>query len=369
MTETQNEWPALRIFHLAGGARAIDEKCGKVEFLPEAEGEQGVQMEIGAYATAYHELESLGLKIYGVDFYCHVMHMSGEAPAEWRPFHRVENEIWPVFATEQIWRGIAHAAFKRQNGLLWDVSMRIAYQLRTVAWRLREISEAYHNQVRGIIQRSDFKDGTQVMDGFTELVNMALQAFLVDVCILRDYLVEFTAIALNVNDSVKNRITKMSKLIKSLEKFPSSEQVVQQLKEATGTGGWIKVMSNYRNLIVHSAPLAIAQNKILTKCDELKVEGKGSIPTVRYFLPRDPETINKARSQGSYFINFNKMIEEFAQFEDEQKPMLDGMDYAHSVLEKIGKLARDLAKKSPIAAERMVFDKQNIIGKIKFSET
>lgn len=33
------------------------------------------------------------------------------------------------------------------------MSSRIAYQLRTVAWWLREISEAYHNQVKGIIQR------------------------------------------------------------------------------------------------------------------------------------------------------------------------------------------------------------------------
>lgn len=369
MTETQNEWPAIRIFHLAGGARATDENCEKVKFFPEIEGRQGMQMEIGTYTAVYNKLESLGLKICGVDFCYHIIHVNGGAPAEWRPFHRIKNEIWPMYAVEQTWRGIAHAAFKRQNGFLWDMSSRIAYQLRTVAWRLREISEAYHNQVKGIIQRSDFKDGTQVMDGFTELVNMALQGFLVDICILRDYLAEFTAIVFKVNDSGKNRITRMSKLIKPLEKFSISEPVIQQLKEATGTGGWIKVMSSYRNLIVHSAPLAIAQEKVLAKCTELKVEGKGSIPSVRYFLPKDPETIYKSRSQGSHFIDFSNMIEKFAQFEEEQKPPLDGMDYAHSVLKKMGELARDLARKSPIAAERMVFDKSNIIGEIKFNKT
>ncbi len=369
MTETQNEWPAIRIFHLAGGARAINEKNGKVKFFPEIEGRQSIKMEIGTYAEVYKKLESLGLKIYGVDFYYHVIHMSGGAPAEWRPYNRSTEGGWLIELTVQTWRDIAHAAFKKQDGFLWDMSSRIAYQLRTAAWRLREISEAYHNQVNGIIQRSAFKDGNQIMDGFTEFVNMALQGFLVDICILRDYLAEFIAIVFKVNDSGKNRITMMSQLIEPLKKFSVSEPVIQQLKEATGTGGWIKVMSSYRNLIVHSAPLAIAQEKVLAKCTELKIEGKESIPSVLYFLPKDPEIICKSRSQGSHFIDFSNMIEKFAPSGEEQKPTLDGMDYAHSVLEKMGKLARDLARKSPITAEPMVFDKSNIIGKIKFNKT
>jgi len=357
MTETRNEWPAVRIFHLAGGAMAIDEKCGKLKFFPEVKGGQGMKMEIGTYAKAYRELESIGLKIYGVDFYYHVIHVSGEAPAEWRPYHRTTEERWLLELVVQTWRGIAHAAFKRQDGFLWDLSSRIAYQLRTVAWRLREVSEAYHKQLKGIIQRSDFKDGTRIMDGFTELINMALQGFFVDACILRDYLAEFTAFVFKINNDRNNRITKMSSLVKPLEKFRCSEQVIKKLKEATGMGGWIKAMTSYRNLIVHYAPLAIAQRKILAKCKELKVEGKESIPSVLYFLPRDPETIQKSRSQDSHCIDFNDMIEKFAQFEEEQKPSLDGLEYVYSVLEKMGKLARDLARKSPIAAERIVFDK------------
>lgn len=370
MTKTQNEWPAVRIFHLAGGARAINRKNGKVNFFPEIEGSHGIQIEIDTYGAVYNKLESLGLKIFGVDFYHHIIHVNGEAPPDWQSFNRtIKGELWRVELVVQRWRDIAHAAFKKQDGLLWDISSRIAYQLRTVAWRLREISEAYHNQVKGIIQRSAFKDGCQIMDGFTGFVTMALHGFLVDICILRDYLAEFTAIAFNINDSAKNRITKMSKLIKPLKNLSASKPVIQQLKEATETGGWIKIMSSYRNLIVHSAPLAIAQEKVLAKCTELKVEGKGGIPSVRYFLPKSPEAICNSRSQGSHFIDFSNMIEKFSPSGEEQKQTLDGMDYAHSVLGKIGKLAGDLARESPIAPEPMVFDKSNIIGEIKITKT
>jgi len=360
MIETKDKWPAVRIFHLAGGDRATDENRGKLKFFPEATRDQGVQAEISSYMTAYRELESLGLEIYGVDFYYHSMHASGGIPPEWRPYHRVEDEPWLVESTIQKWRGIANAAFKRKDGFLWDITGRIAYQLRTVTWRLREVSEAYHNQVIGIIQRSDFKDGTQIMDGFTELVNMALQGFLVDACILRDYLAEFLAVIFEVNGFEKTPVTTMKRLIKHLDKLPDGEKIVQQLKAATRTNGWINKLSSYRNLVVHSAPLGIAHSKIFTKCEELKVGGKGFIPGVRYFLPKDPEMIQISRSQGLHFSDFSKQLEVFAQFEEEQDSTLDGMDYAHSVLGKISELAMDLGQKSPLAAEQMVFDKLKI---------
>src|SRR5438105_3706009 len=94
-----------------------------------------------------------------------------------------------AISNTEIWRQIAHAAFKAKRGRLWDSASRIAHQLRVCGWRLRQVSEAYRDQLWA---RSDgkFAAGQHFQDQFTWLVYLAIQSFLLDACILRDYIAE-----------------------------------------------------------------------------------------------------------------------------------------------------------------------------------
>ena len=102
--------------------------------------------------------------------------------------------------------------------MLWDTASRIGHQLRVCDWRLREISEAYSTQLLARLKRKDFKIGTRFEDGFTWLTYLSLQSFLVDACILRDYLSEFAAeyIYKPMIDLGNQRITAMGALKKKV---------------------------------------------------------------------------------------------------------------------------------------------------------
>ena len=151
--------------------------------------------------------------------------------------------------------------------MLWDTASRIGHQLRVCDWRLREISEAYSNQLLARLKQKDFKIGTRFEDGFTWLTYLSLQSFLVDACILRDYLSEFAAeyIYKPLIDLKNQRITAMAALKKKvLNKISDPDTLTKELEMAAGENGWLTLLGNYRDLVVHSAPLAQAKVKLFS---------------------------------------------------------------------------------------------------------
>ena len=371
MTQENNNWPAARIVHLGGGVRAINNSGPTVSFDPlTIEGKQG-QFQISQYGAIYHSLESLRVAIVGVDFYSHVLEAKGIVPPNWRSYHRTSTTSWPTEEAAQKWRHIGHAAFKKKDGKLWDLGSRIGHQLRVCNWRLREISEAYCNQLSAKIRMKNFEVGQRFEDGFTWLSYLAIQSFLVDACILRDYLSEFVFEYLykqNV-DIGNQKITSMGALKKKvLNKVTETDNITLEVKEATSKDGWITLLGNYRDLVVHAAPLAQAENKLFSICEEFKIAGGGRLPAIRCPIPENPASILTSRSTGSLFEDFDNQFNVFIEAGKGNLPMVDGLDYSSIVLGRLAILSDKIAEKSPIAPQMPHFDDSNIIGGVKITK-
>jgi hypothetical protein len=289
-------------------------------------------------------------------------------PPNWRSYCSTEKTSWPTEEASQKWRNIGHAGFKRKDGMLWDTASRIGHQLRVCNWRLREISEAYSNQLLARLKQNDFKIGTRFEDGFTWLTYLSLQSFLVDACILRDYLSEFAAeyIYKPIIDLKNQRITAMGTLKKKvLNKISDPDTLTKELQIATDDNGWLTLLGNYRDLVVHSAPLAQAKVKLFSLCDQLSVADGAHMPILRCPIPESPARILSARSTGEHFSDFENQFNSFAKAATGDIPVVDGIEYASTVLGKLAGLAEEIAGKSPVAPEMMVFDSSNIIGGVK----
>ncbi len=362
------KWPAARIVHLIGGCRAINDHDSIVRFFPKTMEGKEWQFEISAYSAIYRNLESLGFFIVGVDFYSHILEVEGSVPPNWRSYYRTGKTSWATEEASQKWRNIGHAGFKKKDGMLWDTASRIGHQLRVCDWRLREISEAYSNQLAARLKQNDFKIGTRYEDGFTRLTYLSLQSFLVDACILRDYLAEFAAeyIYKPIIDLKNQRITTMGAVKqKILKKIPDPDNLTKELQMATDDKGWLTLLGNYRDLVMHSAPLTQAKAKLFSVCDHLRVADDAHMPILRCPIPESPARILSARSTGEHFSNFENQFNSFAKAAAGDVSAVDGIEYASAVLGRLASLAEEIGRRSPVAPEIMVFDSSNIIGGLK----
>jgi len=365
MTEDKRKWPGARIIHLSGGCRAINNFGPLVEFAPNTLEGKIWQFKIRVYKAVYKSLESLSISIVGVDFYPHGFNVEGFVPWNWRSFHRTKDTPWPTEELSQKWSYIGHAAFDKKNGQLWDIASRISHQLKVCDWRLREISEAYRKQLIERVKANDFKVGQRFEDGFTWLTYLSIQSFLVDACILRDYLAEFAYefVYKNIVDIGNCKITSMGSLKKKvLNNNIDNDDLTKELRQETSASGWITLLGNYRDIVVHSAPLAqIAEKRLFSLCDKLVIDDNGSLPMIRTPIPENPAQILSSRSTGNHFADFDRQLNVFAEAAKGDIPMIDGLDYASVVLVNLSALSKLEANKSPLAPRMPIIRSSNII--------
>ncbi|MBD3811273.1 MAG: hypothetical protein IE917_03500 [Betaproteobacteria bacterium] len=369
MTHHPNGWLAVRIVHLPGGCRAVNNLDPGVKFEPFAVNGKIATITTRAYATLFADLHTLGLKPFGVDFYSTGLEIKRLIPPDWRPFHQWSDTTWPCSDEADRWAQIGHAAFSRKDARFWDVSSRVSHQIRVCSWRLRQVSEAYREQLFAKASREKHSAGTRFEDGFTWLAYLSIQAFLVDASVLRDYLAEFYAQHLCPDPGllVGRPITSMGSLKKRvLDKITSPDTVTNMLQVATSSGGWLRKLGSYRDLVVHSAPLAKARGRLVAVLEELSL-GEGALPAVRLPIPADPDDVSKSRASGSHFDDFENQYELFVRANHGDAESSDGLNYCYGVLEDLVGLARQIGIMSPIPPEIPHFDKTNIIGEIKVS--
>lgn len=286
-TEPLRPDPAIRSIHLQGGCRANDVKGWSLS-CSHPNGEVA-QLTAANFYHAYAALRDAGFLIIGADFYFELEQVDGRRLPSWRAYHRVGATSWPCAEQADQWSFIAHSAFRVQNGLLWDVASRVSYQMRVCDWRLRQVSESYRDQLHATVRSREFDEGRRFQDGFTWLGYLAIHAFLVDACILRDYLCEYRALLLTQSGARKFRgkITRMGSLKKHfLSKDSLTAPIDQAMNQASDPGGWLHLLGNYRDLVVHYAPLANAGHDLYALCETIPFQGQITLPAIK--LPSLP---------------------------------------------------------------------------------
>jgi hypothetical protein len=356
-------WPAARNVHLLGGARAFNGLDPQVVFTPSVQPGGAFAITLAHYHSIHSRLGELGVTAIGFDFITS-SEAEGLLPTNWRPFLPLGgNVLWPCNDQVAAWAHIAHAAYEANDPRLWDLARRLSHQLRVCAWRLREVSEAYHRQLVARCERRAFGPGERFQDGFTWFVFLAMQGFLVDACILRDYLAEFFALYCCERDARGEAITSMAQLKKKVLSNAVTDALAGDLRSATDDGGWLHRLGAYRDLVVHCAPLERAGAKILARTSDMRLGDSHMLPAVSLALPDDPAQIRRARVAGESFSDMELSF--LAKASRGDAPGTDCLMYAYQSLNRLTRLVSDFASRSPLAPKPRHLTDADLAGPIE----
>lgn len=353
-SNTHSEWFAARTVHLAGGCRIFTGFNPTNEFFPGTLDGQAIIFNSKAYSSLYAELYALEIVPLGFEFRTTSFDVKVPAPSNWRTFHPWgPNNIWPCNDQMEMWGQVGFAATRVDNIDLWDLSRRISHQLRVCAWRFYQVSDAYHLQLRGMLSDKDFQLGYRFEDELTWLGYLAVQAFLVDACILRDYLAEFVACyVFTPPQVVPNRITSMAGLVKhKLKNMKSSHAIYAELEVGTSQGGWLFTLGAYRDLVVHCVPLARAESSLCGVATEFPIKGAKSLVGVSLPLPSDPSAISLARASPKRTEQLKRELRFLSSAAHGDTPSTDALVYCYSALDALTRLAAKLQRYSPVKPE------------------
>lgn len=361
------DWqPVLRELHLHGGGRLFNGVGPKATVRPDTVSGRGIQITLKSFGSLYSDTKKLGLNVIGCDFFTTEEAAKGVSPPEWRSKNIAASPAWLCTDQGHEWSFIANAAFKQKNGLLYDIASRISHQLRACEWRLRQLSETYAEQLNGRLQAKPFKADHRFLDGYTSLCYLALQSFLVDACVLRDYLSEFySEVMLRNSDSDAIKITTLSGLLKKWKSQPPTDAAGREVSASAKPGQWLFELGAYRDLVVHVAPLAHAGSTLFAVTRTLELTQGELLPAIKLPLPNNPTALTKERVSGRYFDDPELTFARFKNIIEDVSSARDSLEYAHLCMLQLGALASSISKLSPIKPEIPLITRKDVIGDIK----
>lgn len=358
----------MRTAHLPGGFRAFNGLEPTVHLYPPGLDGRQVSFKTREFGALYADLAANDLLPIGFEFMSNSLEAKGLVPKNWRTYHPWgKGNIWPCDDQSDLWSQIGYAASKEGNAELWDVARRLSHQLRVCAWRLYQLSDAYHSQLEVRIAGKDLKPGLRFEDGFTWLGYLAIQSFLVDACILRDYLAEFfVAYVCPAEHRPADHIATMAGAKKHvLNKVASADPLFAELSTATAKGGWLFILGAYRDLCVHCVPLARSDSKLYAIGTPFNVRGVESLTGISLPLPQDPSSIASARASPKRAERLAEELKLLTSATRGEVSTMDALIYCYSALDQLTRLSTKLQPHSPTAPQIPVITAADVIGEIK----
>ena len=354
----KENWPYCgRTVHLNGGLIAVIEPQSDIITLwPKTSDKKIVEIKIDTFGKLYSALKKYNLKIIGVEFITHDSEFTGEAPVQFRGFTN-QKPIWPNWDALQLWGGVSLSSFQHKNGLNYDLSNRIRFQLSTINNRLKSLSLSYQRQLNALILKNEFKAEQRFQDGYTDLVYQEFHSFLFDCGILRDNICEYIY---NFSDNGRFKktgleITTASGLFKILKKASDLSEFELSLKIDMSKGGWLHELGSYRDLVMHSAPINLTNHKLYAIHEPINLPDGKEVLSVRFPLPADPSLLYSDRCKRTDFDKYIEEFDEISRISLEDRGMYDCLEYAHKVFSLLSNLSLQVAKESPVRPMRKTF--------------
>lgn len=354
----KEEWPFCgRAVYLSGGPVAVIEPQSDVITLwPKTKDGKIAEIKIDTFGKLYYALRKYNLTIIGVEFTTHHSEYIGEAPKQFRGYTEQE-AIWPNWDAAQKWSELALSSFHNKNGLSYDLSNRISFQLNTINNRLRSLSLSYQNQLNALVLKNKFKAGQRFQDGYTDLVYQEFHSFLFDAEILRDNLCEYVY---NFSDNGSRKedgkeVTTASGLFKLLKKEVNHTKLESYLKSEMSKGGWLFELGQYRDLVMHSAPINIANHRLYAIHEPIALPDGKEILSVRFPLPSNPSKLYSERCKRNDFDKYIEQFDELSRVSLEDRGEYDCLEYAHKVFGLLSNLSLEVSKESPFKPMRQTF--------------
>ena len=363
MTET--EWHnVVRLAHLLGGIRAVCNPGPVVRLRPKAADGAEITFRLPSYPALHSSLVHLNLYPLGIDFFESEEEIKGYQAQTWRPYHNDLPIRYITHEAEDVWGCLANAGYQSGDFGFMDISSRVAFEIRVTSWRFRELSEAYHRELRSLCETGQFHNGQGVRTESSFFIDFAMHAFLVHACTLRDYLAEFLSkyvlhSFLRDKTTTIQTMASLRKLVlkQAKDKLPIASEL-WEVTDRQSQNDWLARLGAYRNLSVHSVPLMQAMERRFLFQRLLRIDDHTFIPSVYFPLPPDPYSIEALRSKGSMVATIADWVKASTKHMTEQITDPDVLEYCHTTLGKLMLLTHKVSKCSPISPRRPVFSSQ-----------
>jgi hypothetical protein len=123
----------------------------------------------------------------------------------------------------------------------------------------------------------------------------------------------------------------------------------------------LDLFAEYRNLIVHNAPLAETSGRVIP-AQRVQDCALGQLPVVTLALPGDPKALRERLRAGRALSSYEEWVA-ITTSKDHQGP--DVLTYSHDTLKLLVSIANEVANHSPVAGEMPTIRVADVIGEIK----
>jgi hypothetical protein len=353
-----NDWPVCgRTVFLSGGPVAtIEPQSDTILIWPRTKDGKITKIKLDTYEQLFYALNKLKLTIIGVEFTTNESEFTGESPKQFRGYINQKN-IWSNWDATQEWSGVALSSLRNKNGLSYDLSNRIRFQLTTINNRLKSLSLSYQKQLNALVLKESFKKGQRFQDGYTDLVYQEFHSFLFDAGILRDYLCEYIYNFSNGGACKLDgkEITTAGGLLKILNKMTTRTELENYLRKEMSPRGWLFELGHYRDLVMHSAPVNIASHVLYAIQEAISMPDEKELISVRFPLPANPEKLYSERCKKSDFNKYIDHFKELSRISIEDRGAYDCLEYAHKIFGLLSNLSLEIVKQSPFKPTRHTF--------------
>ncbi len=355
-----NEWPnIIRIVHLSGGIRAINNPGSIVSVTPTLK-DSDISFEIPSYNSLVATLKKKILSCpFGIDFYRIPEEIGGLYPPYWRSVTLTHRAI-------DTWRQLFNSGHSEKDYEFAEISSKIAFQLKAIEYRLREISESYHSELSAVCAKKEFKEGNGIESPNSYPIYLSVHSFLIDACILRDYLSEFLSI---YHYGKYKKVDSLSALLKDVIKKKKIDdrisKVIFEITDEKNPFGWLSKLTAYRNLVVHNIPLIYSEGRTYVLLVKNKIAKNVEIPSILFPLPKDPHKIRNLRSKNELYKDFGNWKSSILKNPLDDKIIHDALSYCYLFLMRISEFALDIATSSPYKPSQPNITEKDIIGEVQ----
>jgi hypothetical protein len=317
------------------------------------------------YQEVYRGLAMTGLQVIGVEFITHVSQLQGLAPPDFETF--IPEVGFPAMQGQHAWSDVKNILHQRTPEIL-DISARFKTYHRLLTLRIGDLSDAYRRCLFGQVfdlkgRRQHPPDRQLFSNGFQPRLEAAVHAWLADAAGLRDLIAE--AVWRLVLKDPKPGPKKLAPFLTATKTRTEEHPLVAELQTAGAAGGWLKVLSDLRNDVLHTAPLANSQELDSMQMRALPLTGSGgSIPFAHYPLtladgslrPRPPPVDFDDEA------TLRSRLEAYRDFIDASG---DALNYAVRTTERLIGLATRVREAAGLAHKIRSITDADIIGPVQ----
>lgn len=363
--------PVIRICHLAGGLSALNNPGPRVQLSAGIDSPILAEFEVALFPQLFGILSGGGVVVVGCEFITDIDQIHGLRPPDFRIFDTTSG--WMTNSARQRWSQIASESLSVDRMELANCAARISFELDAVEHRCCELSHAYSNQLRSISIHGDLEEYKRFADLNSGPVMHGIHAMFYELAVLRDYLAEFIAChVLEIRTQKGAPIRTMTKLSEHFTSHPTPDPLCQEIREITerqeSTPGWLAVLSAYRNLFAHVAPLEHLATRNFA-VQTYRDSRWGRLPILYHPLPANVIQLKQTRSNRFPFDTFKEWAHASANNRPEPKDQPDALEYLHATTNRLANLALRLVSRSPVPPKEMHITSADIIGSITIRKT